>query len=122
VVRAPGLSRQTAAQSQLLSRDGLAKAFAAKPGEVFTAEHTRFGLIVGRLESVATPPAAVLAPIAESVRPQMTMGLFRDLGDAARRAARAEVKAKVYPDKARAALGLAPVDDKAPKGKAEKGQ
>jgi peptidyl-prolyl cis-trans isomerase D len=122
VVRVPAVSRQTAAQSRELSRDGLTKAFAAKPGEVFTAEHTQFGLIVGRLEQVATPSAAELAPIAENVRPQMTMGLFRDIGDSARRAARAELKVKTYPAKARAALGLPPLDEKGDKGKAENDQ
>ena len=120
VVRAPSMSRQTAAQTTLLSRDGIMKAFGAKPGEVFTAEHTQPGLIVGRLGAVRAPPTAQLAPIAESARPQMTMGLFREIGDAARAAAKTEVKAKAYPEKARAALGLAPIDEKAPAGKAEK--
>lgn len=120
VVRVPSLSRQTATQTTLLSRDGIMKAFSVKPGEVFTAEHTQPGLIVGKLEGVRAPPTAQLAPIAESARPQMTMGLFREIGDAARAAAKTEVNAKAYPEKARAALGLAPVDEKAPAGKAEK--
>lgn len=120
VVDVPSISRQTAGQTTLLSRDGLIKAFGAKPGEVFTAEHTQLGLIVAKLDAVQAPAAAQLAPIAESARPQMTMGIFREIGDAARAAAKTEVKAKAYPDKARAALGLPPIEEQAQAGKAEK--
>jgi peptidyl-prolyl cis-trans isomerase D len=124
VVHVTNLDRQTAGQSTQLSRDGLVKTFGAKPGDVFTAEHTQFGLIVAKLEAVRAPSGPTLARITEDVRPQVTMALFRDIGVAARKAARTEVGAKIYPDKARAALGLAPLkqDEKAPAttGKAEK--
>lgn len=109
--RAVGLDRQNAAQSTALSRDGLLKAFNAKPGEVFTAEDTRFGLIVGKLEAVRPPAGPTLARITEGMRPEMTGAVFRELGEAARRGARTEVKARIYPDKARAALGLEPLSD-----------
>jgi peptidyl-prolyl cis-trans isomerase D len=114
VVHVTNLDRQNAAQSTALSRDALVKAFGAKPGDVFTAEHTQFGLIVGKLEAVRAPSGPTLARITEDVRPQVTMALFRDLGNSARNASRLEVKARVYPDKARAALGLPPLE----KGKA----
>ena len=114
VVHVTGLDRQNAAQSTALSRDALVKAFGAKPGEVFTAEHTSFGLIVAKLEAVRPPSGPTLARITEDTRPQVTMALFRDLGASARNAARTEVKARIYPDKARAALGLPPLE----KGKA----
>ena len=114
VVHVTNLDRQNAAQSTALSRDALGKAFSGKQGDVFTAEGTQFGLIVGKLEAVRAPSGPTLARITEDVRPQLTMALFRDLGADARKAARTEVKAKVYPDKARAALGLAPIE----KGKA----
>jgi peptidyl-prolyl cis-trans isomerase D len=114
VVHVTNLDRQNAAQSTALSRDALGKAFSGKQGDVFTAEGTQFGLIVGKLEAVRAPSGPTLARITEEVRPQVTMALFRDLGGAARKAARTEVKAKVYPDKARAALGLPPIE----KGKA----
>ena len=52
------------------------------------------------------------------------MALFRDMGAAARKAARTEVGVKIFPAKARAALGLAPITETekaAPKaGQAEK--
>lgn len=114
VVHVTNLDRQNAAQSTALSRDALGKAFSGKQGDVFTAEGTQFGLIVGKLEAVRAPSGPTLARITEDVRPQLTMALFRDLGADARKAARTAVKAKVYPDKARAALGLAPIE----KGKA----
>lgn len=114
VVHVTNLDRQNAAQSTALSRDALIKAFGAKPGDVFTAEHTQFGLIVGKLEAVRAPSGPNLARITEDVRPQVTMALFRDLGTSARNASRTEVKARIYPDKARAALGLPPLE----KGKA----
>ena len=114
VVHVANLDRQNAAQNTALSRDALGKAFSGKQGDVFTAEGTQFGLIVGKLEAVRSPSGPTLARITEDVRPELTMALFRDLGADARKAARTEVKAKVYPDKARAALGLAPIE----KGKA----
>ncbi|WP_312164207.1 peptidyl-prolyl cis-trans isomerase [Phenylobacterium sp.] len=110
VVHVANLDRQNAAQSTALSRDALGKAFSVKQGDVFTAEGTQFGLIVGKLEAVRPPSGPTLARITEDVRPQVTMALFRDLGAAARKAARTEVKAQVYPDKARAALGLPPIE------------
>jgi len=90
---------------------------------VFTAEHTQFGLIVAKLEAVRAPSGPTLARITEDVRPQVTVALFRDIGMAARKAARTEIKTRIYPDKARAALGLPPLkQEKAPAttGKAEK--
>ncbi|WP_374659357.1 SurA N-terminal domain-containing protein [Phenylobacterium sp.] len=115
VVNVTGLDRQNAAQSTALSRDGLIKAFGAKPGDVFTAEHTQFALIVGKLTAVRAPAPAAVARITEDARPQLTMAFFRDLGASARRASRTELGAKIYPDKARAALGLPPLE----KGKEE---
>lgn len=109
VARVAGIDRQNAAQNTALSRDALMKAFGAKPGEIFTAEGTQFGLIVGKLEAVRAPSGSTLARITEDARPQVTMALFRDLGAAARKAARTEVKTKIYPDKARVALGLPPI-------------
>jgi peptidyl-prolyl cis-trans isomerase D len=123
VARVAGIDRQNAAQSTAMSRDALIKTFNGKPGEVFTAEHTQFGLVVGKLEAVRVPTPAQLARITEDARPQMTMGLFREIGGSARRGARDEIKVRIYPDKARAALGLPPLEKNeaagAP-GKAEK--
>jgi len=124
VIRAVGLDRQNAQQSTALSRDAMMKTFAAKPGDVFTAEDPRFGLVVAKLEAIRAPSGPELARITEEARPQMTMGVFREIGDSTRRAARDAVKVKIYPDKARMALGLEPLKDTekagAPAAKAEK--
>lgn len=109
VVNVAGIDRQNAAQNTALSRDALVKTFNAKPGEVFTADGVQFGLIVAKLEAVNAPAGPTLARITEDARPQVTMALFRDLGAAARQAARTEVGVKIFPAKARAALGLAPL-------------
>jgi peptidyl-prolyl cis-trans isomerase D len=115
------LDRQNAAQNQQLSQDALVKLFGGKAGEVFVAEDVRPGFVVAKIEAVRAPDGAQLAHMVQDARPQMTMGLFREIGESARRAARSEVKVKVYPDRARAALGLEPLDEKAGgAGKAEK--
>ena len=113
VVHVAGLDRRNAGQSTALSRDGLLKTFNGKTGDVFTAEHTQFAVIVAKLNAVRPPEPASIARIVEDVRPQMTMNFFRDLGASSRRAARVELRTKIYPDQARAALGLPPL----PKGK-----
>ncbi|HEX5380586.1 MAG TPA: rotamase, partial [Phenylobacterium sp.] len=116
------LDRQTAGQNKELSQDALGKAFNAKPGEAFSAENAKaFGLIVGKLEAIHAPNPAQIARIAEDSRPQMTMGLFREIGADARRSARTTIKPKIYPNVARAALGLEPLEAKAKK-KPEKAQ
>jgi len=53
----------------------------------------------------------------EEARPQMTMVLFRDLGDSARRSAREQLKVKANPAAARSAIGLEPIEPKAEKAK-----
>lgn len=122
VTRVVGLDRQNASQSQALSRDALGKAFGAKPGEVFVADDPRFGVVVAKLEAVRAPSGPTLARITEDTRPQMSMGIFREIGESARRAARDEVKVKIYPDKARAALGLAPLTEQEKAGAAGKAE
>lgn len=96
------------AGGQTLSRDLVAKAFAAKRGDVIVGEHTQLGYVVARVDAVSPPTIAEAARVAESQRPAVTMELFQAMGDMARAAARAELKTKIYPDRARRALGLDP--------------
>jgi peptidyl-prolyl cis-trans isomerase D len=126
VGHATNLDRATAGQNTALSRDALVKAFGAGPGEVFTAQATQFALIVGKLEAVRPPEPASIARMVEDARPQLTLNMFQEIGESARQAARKEVKVKVNPNRARAALGLEPLasegDGKAgPAKTAEKG-
>lgn len=120
VTRVVGVDRQTAGQNPALSRDALAKALNAKAGDVFTAQHTSFGLIVARLEAVRPAQGANLARLTEDGRPQITMAVFRELGEGAQKAARAQVKVKIDAARARTAIGLEPLEpakvEKAGKG------
>ena len=50
----PGIDRQTASQNPTLSQDMLAKLFTRKPGDVFTAQNSHFGFVVGKLEAIHT--------------------------------------------------------------------
>ncbi len=115
VIQVPGLSRQNAAQAPGMSQDILAKTFSAKPGDVFTAENNRFGFVVGKLESVQAGEGPTLSRMAEEMRPQMSVALYRELADSARAAARQKIKVTMNPARARAALGLEPLDPKAAK-------
>jgi len=116
VSHAAGLDRQNAGQNRELSQEALSKAFGAKTGETFTAENAKaFGLIVGKLEAIRAPVPVQIARITEASRPQMTMAIFREIGVDARKAARNTIKPKIYPNVARAALGLEPIDPKAKK-------
>ncbi|MDP3660617.1 peptidylprolyl isomerase [Phenylobacterium sp.] len=106
--RALALDRATAAQNKALSGEALGRAFSAKPGDVFIAPGATPGLVVAKLEAVRAKPDAQMARMTEEARPQMTMVLFRDIGDSARRAAREQLKVKVNTAAARAAIGLEP--------------
>ena len=110
VVHVTGVDRQTAGQNTQVSQDLLGKAFGAKPGEVFTAENTHFGLVVGKLEVVRPGDVAVQAQMAEQMRQPMSQALFREIGETAQVAARKFVKVQVNPAMARSALGLPPLE------------
>ncbi|MDB5458003.1 MAG: rotamase [Caulobacter sp.] len=106
VQRVAGVSRENAQQHQTLGRDVLVAMFGAKPGEVFAARAAQFGFVVGKLEAVRPGDVTEMAKITEAQRPQATMGVFRDLGEAARAAAKVELKTKVNLDRARQAIGV----------------
>lgn len=112
VTRAPGISRQNAAQTPSMSQDILGKAFTSKPGDVFTAENSHFGFVVGKLEAVHSGEGPTLARMAEEMRPQMSVALYGELADTARFAARRKVKVTIDANRARTALGLEPLEAK----------
>jgi peptidyl-prolyl cis-trans isomerase D len=116
-----GLDRQTAGQNKDLSQEALGQAFSVKPGEAFAAENAKaFGVIVGKLDAIRPPTGETLARVTEGSRPQMTQAIFREISGDARKAARDLIKPKIYPDQARLALGLEPLDAKGkPKGLAQ---
>jgi peptidyl-prolyl cis-trans isomerase D len=116
VTHVPGIDRRSAQQNAALSQDMLAKLFTARPGDVFTAQNSHFGLVVGKLDAVHTGDATTLARAAEQIRPQMTAGFYRELGESAHIFARQKVKVTIDANRAREAIGLEPLDSKvAPK-------
>jgi peptidyl-prolyl cis-trans isomerase D len=119
VTRVTNLDRTNASDNKQLSRDALGKAFGAKAGDVFIADDTHFGVIVAKVEGLRPGDNANLARLTEEARPQMSMAVFRELGESARRAARDQVKIKVNPNAARSAIGLEPLATDKTKGKAE---
>jgi peptidyl-prolyl cis-trans isomerase D len=121
VTHVPAIDRRSAQQNTALSQDMLAKLFTAHPGDVFTAQNSHFGFVVGKLDAVHTGDATTLARAAEQIRPQMTTGFYRELGESAHIAARQKVKVTIDANRAREAIGLEPLDSKAaakPAGKA----
>jgi peptidyl-prolyl cis-trans isomerase D len=112
ITRVPGLSRQNAAQMQGMSQDILGKTFTSKQGDVFTAENNHFGFVVGKLEAVRAGEGPTLARMAEDMRPQMSVAIYREIAETARFAARQKIKVTIDAARARAALGLEPLDAK----------
>jgi peptidyl-prolyl cis-trans isomerase D len=121
VEHANDLNRQTAGQNKELSQEALGQAFSVKPGETFIAQNAKaFGVVIGKLDAIRPPTGETLARVTEGGRPQMSQAIFREISGDARKAARNIVKVKIYPDQARAALGVEPVDAKGkPKGLAQ---
>ena len=111
VAHANDLTRQTAGQNKDLSQEALGQTFAVKQGEVFAAQNAKaFGAVIAKLDAIRPPSGETLARVTEGSRPQMTQAIFREISADARKAARTIVKVKIYPDLARAALGIAPSD------------
>jgi peptidyl-prolyl cis-trans isomerase D len=119
-----GASRMKAQNFAKLGRDFLMKLFAAKPGEVFSAQAPGAGVLVGHLDGVHAAPPEQAAMLIEQQRQQLTEDLFQQIGGDAEHYARDRVKTKTNLDRARLALGVDPKEaektatDK-PAGKAE---
>jgi peptidyl-prolyl cis-trans isomerase D len=106
--RVPALSRQTASARPDIPREVLGRAFGSKPGEVWTARAPN-ALVVGRIDNVRMEPGPTAARLAEQSRGELTQAVFREMGAAAQNYARAKLKVKTDPDRARAAAGFEPI-------------
>ena len=115
VTNVSGIDRQTIQQHTELSQDMLGKMFTSRPGDVFTAQNSHLGFVVGKLESIHSGDETTLARAAETIRPQMSATFDRELGESAHIAARQKVKVTIDANRAREAIGLDPIDPKAPK-------
>jgi peptidyl-prolyl cis-trans isomerase D len=112
VVEVPGIDRRNASQNQALSQDLLAKLFTSRPGDAFTAADAH-GFFVGKLEAVHGGDIAQLAQMVEQLRPQMTNGYLKEIGESAHAYARQKIKVTIDANRVREAIGLEPIDPKA---------
>ncbi len=103
---ATGILRSGA--DQTYSKDLISRIFIAKPGDVIVAEDTKLGFVVAKLEKVVPADPASLAPLIVQQRDQVSKGLFEDIGQATRNAARIMAKPHVDYALARKALGVDP--------------
>ncbi|WP_029085778.1 peptidylprolyl isomerase [Brevundimonas aveniformis] len=117
VARAEGLTLTTRTgvgrgdgegETASLPADLVGGLFGQAPGQVFSGPADREGRFVVGVVDRATAPAAVLAGRqAEGIRPQMTGQAFQaEYVPAMQAAARTAVRTEVFPDRARAALGV----------------
>ncbi len=119
VETAVGVSRAHAQDEAKLGRDFLGKLFAAKKGEVFTAQNPGFGIAVARVGEVKAAPADEVAGYVQPQRAQLSRELFQEIGDSAQDYARTKLKVKTDLDQARRALGVDPSEFSSDAGKAE---
>lgn len=108
VQKVDGLSRQNAQQHMGLGRDFLGAAFQAKKNEVFSTRAGPQGeaFVVAKLETIRPAPPVAIAQIAAMAGAQVGNGLMNDLGEAARNAAKTQLKAKNNLTLARQAIGV----------------
>jgi peptidyl-prolyl cis-trans isomerase D len=114
VTQIPGIDRRSVQQHTELSQDMLGKLFSSRPGEVFTAQNSHFGLVVGKLSAVHAGDETTVARGAEQIRPQMSTAFYREIAESAHVAARQRMKVTIDANRAREAIGLEPIDPKAP--------
>lgn len=114
LTQVPGIDRQSIQQHTELSQDMLGKLFTSRTGDVFTAQNSHFGFVVGKLVAVHTGDPTTVARAAEQIRPQMSNGFYREIAESAHVAARQRMKVTIDASRAREAIGLDPIDPKAP--------
>ncbi|WP_122464819.1 peptidyl-prolyl cis-trans isomerase [Brevundimonas lutea] len=108
-VNAPVVVRTGIRQDQAaVEADGqgvIRAVFGQGRGQVFSAPAEQ-GFVIGRVDAVNAPAAAETGQAAARVLPQLTQQLAQDMGPAALNGAAGLVKARAWPERARAALGL----------------
>jgi len=102
-----GVQQNAEAQSAL--GDGvLGGLFGQGRGQVFTGPASETAFVVGRVDAVRAPTAALAAPIADQIRPRMAQELVNGAGEALVAAAARASKAENDPARAIEALGVTP--------------
>lgn len=98
--------RQDQESIQSVGQGVIQAVFGQGRGQVFSAPAGEQGFVIGRVDAVNAPEAAATGTIAARVVPQLTEQLGQDMGPAALNGAAGQVKARAWPERARAALGL----------------
>ena len=100
---------QQNAGSQASLGDGvLGGLFGQGRGQVFTGPASETAFVVGRVDAVSAPTAALAAPIADQIRPRLAQELINGAGEALVAAAARAAKAENDPVRAIEALGVTP--------------
>ncbi|WP_428149134.1 peptidyl-prolyl cis-trans isomerase [Brevundimonas sp.] len=107
---------QQNAEAQAALGDGvLGGLFGQGRGQVFTGPASQSAFVVGRVDAVRAPTAALAAPIADQIRPRLAQELINGAGEALVPAAARSAKASNDPARAIEALGVtAPVPGATP--------
>ncbi len=82
--------------------------FSARPGEVVTGMAGPLVMAVAQVTDLKPADIPADAPGPEENRQQLTVALTNDVGSQFLASARKDLKVRVYPDRARAAIGLEP--------------
>lgn len=100
--------RQDQQTAESLGEGVLRGLFGQGEGQVFTGPASESTFVVGHVDAIRAPVPALAAPIAEQLRPRLSMELVEELSLRARVRAGDEVEVRTDPALARRALGLAP--------------
>ena len=100
--------QQNAASQASLGDGVLGGLFGQGRGQVFTGPASETAFVVGRVDGVRAPTAALAAPIADQIRPRLAQELINGAGEALVAAAARAAKAENDPARAIEALGVTP--------------
>lgn len=89
-----------------LGQGALQGLFGQARGQVFSQPNSNNAFVVGRVDQIRAPSAAIAAPLAEQARPRVTQDMFDGLIQTAFNAAAVKVKARNDPARALEAIGV----------------
>jgi peptidyl-prolyl cis-trans isomerase D len=105
LVAREGVQRNQQAVSEL-GQGVLQGLFGQARNQIFSQPNGSGGFVVGRVDQIRAPSAAIAAPLAEQARPRITQDMFDGVLQAAVTAGAAKVKAKNDPARALEAIGV----------------
>ncbi len=105
------LNRVTAQQMNLPAMLA-SRIFVTKAGDHFSAQINQENVVVGHIDAVRQADIKMAGMMSTAMRTQMSQAMTNDMVEVTRAAARAAVKAQIYPTVAVQALGVTPPDPK----------